>query len=66
MYEICVRNAEDKWVTLYENIPTSEEVQNLLDTGLPAGTKAEDVWVGTSTAYEVIPKPANPTFYVGD
>jgi hypothetical protein len=65
MYEICIKNAEGQWVTLYENLATPDDVQKALDA-LPAGTKAEDVWVGTTTAYAVIPKPADPTFYVGD
>jgi len=65
VYEICVRNEQGQWVTLYENLATPEDVQGALDS-LPEGTKAEDVWVGTSTAYVVLPKPADPTFYVGD
>ena len=65
VYEVCVRNEQGQWVTLYENLATPEDVQKALDS-LPEGTKAEDVWVGTSTAYAVLPKPADPTFYVGD
>ena len=65
VYEICVRNEQGQWVTLYENLATPEDVQGALDS-LPEGTKAEDVWVGTSTSYVVLPKPADPTFYVGD
>ena len=65
VYEICVRNEQKQWVTLYENLATPEDVQVVLDS-LPEGTKSEDVWVGTSTAYTVLPKPADPTFYVGD
>ena len=65
VYEICVRNEQGQWVTLYENLATPEDVQVVLDS-LPEGTKSEDVWVGTSTSYVVLPKPADPTFYVGD
>ena len=50
MYEICVRNAEGQWVTLYENLATPEDVQKALDS-LPANTKAEDVWVEIGRAH---------------